>query len=426
MTAYLRLVRNNPDFARLWFAQVISLTGDWFNTIVLATLVVAYAPEEAKGLAVSGFVLARFIPPMLISPVAGVLVDRFDRKLLLVMSNLLRAGVVLLFIPATYNPDLLWTIYVLSIMQFILSAVFEPGQSAITPSLIPHSDLVLANTLYSVTWSVMLAAGAVVGGIVSTLFGAQTALIIDALTFVVAAWLIWRIRGYSHTPRARTTDTHDDTTFAEGLRYLRRTPEVSTTLMVKFGGGLGNVDTLLPIYATHLFVLGNSGELSLGIMHSAFGVGAILGPLVLNRFNNGSLRSMRRLIAIGFVWIVLGWLFMAEASSLWIVCLALVARAMGGSVNWTYSSVMLQKAVPDHFLGRVFAMDMAGFYLATVLSALVHGTVIDLIGPQNAPLVALGTMFVSLVPLAVWLLVVRWLERRGYTAKELAAASVGD
>ena len=75
MNAYWRLLRNNPDFTRLWLAQVVSLLGDWFNTIVLAVLVEEYS--GGSGLAVSLFLLARFVPPMLVGPWAGVLVDRF-------------------------------------------------------------------------------------------------------------------------------------------------------------------------------------------------------------------------------------------------------------------------------------------------------------------------------------------------------------
>jgi MFS family permease len=430
MSEYVRLLRENPDYARLWFSQVISLTGDWFATIVLFTLVASYAPENT-GLAISGLILSRFVPPILISPIAGMLVDRFNRKRLLVLSNLLRAVVALLYIPATTNADLLWTIYALSVVQFFLSAVFEPGQSAITPSLVPHKDLVLANTLASITWSAMLAIGAIIGGIVSTIFGANIALVFDSVTFVVAAWLIWQIR----TPQTKQTvlnsetdNSSDDTSIAEGLRYLRRTPSASTTLLVKFGGSLGNVDTLLPIFATQIFVLEGGGQLSLAIMYSFFGLGAVLGPLLMNRFNDGSVRVMRRLIILGFIGVVFGWMGFAAAPTLLLLCLAIMLRAMGGSTNWTYSSVMLQKTVPDNYLGRVFSMDMAGFYLATVASTLIQGPIIDLIGSEHVRIVAVGTMFVSLIPLAVWILITRWLERREtpQPEPEIIPASVGD
>ena len=425
MTSYARLLRDNPDFARLWLAQVISLLGDWFTTIALSALVVQYSPGS-EGLAISGLLLARFVPAMLLSPLAGVLVDRFDRKRLLVLSNLLRAFVVLMFLVATSGPEWLWLIYVLTILQFVLSSAFEPGQSAIIPAVVARTGLLLANTLVSITWSVMLALGAILGGIIATLFGTGVALLINALTFAVAAWLIAQIRTDTSHP---TVDHHNrplqKTSFREGLRFLRANPDVSSLLLIKMGGSIGSVDTLMTIFATQIFVLGASGQLSLGIMNSAYGLGSILGPLLLNRFNNGTVFTMRRLVIAGFILEALGWLGLANGVTLLIVCLALLVRAMGGSVNWTYSTVMIQKSVPDHYLGRVFSIDMAGFYLAMVTSTFLHGALVDALGGDQVQLIALGTMVVSLIPLVMWALITRWLERRQLLAAQ-SAAPTGD
>ncbi len=413
MQTYLNLLRRNPDFAHLWYAQVISLFGDWFSTITLLALVAAYSPEN-EGLAVSGLLLARSLPPMLISPAAGVLIDRFDRKRLLVWSNWLRAIVVLLLVLTTGGSQWLWAIYALTVIQFSLSAVFEPGQSAVVPSLVQGNDLVIANTLLNVTWSAILAFGAAVGGVVSSVFGATTALLIDALTFVIAGWLIGQIdrRKFRALPRADQLQTAEDTSFREGLRFLKRNRATAATLLVKFGSSLGNIDTLMTIYATQLFVLGGDGQLSLGIMYSAFGVGAIAGPIVLNRFNDGTVGAMRRLIIVGFIWCALGWFVLGSAASLVIVCAALLLRAMGGSANWTYSTIVIQKLVPDSYLGRVFSMDMGMFYVASVISTVVHGSLVDALGVANIGLIGYGTMVVSLVPLVLWVLLTRRLGRR--------------
>ena len=411
MRNYAQLLRDNPDYARLWLAQVVSLLGDWFNTITLVALVTAYSPEYT-GLAVSGFLLARFIPPTLISPFAGVLVDRFDRKRLLLLSNWLRAVVVLLLVLTTQGPQWLWVIYALTAIQFVLSSVFEPAQSAVLPNLVRENDLIKANTLVNITWSAMLAFGAVIGGVVGEVLGGNVALIIDALTFVVAALLILPIQSHRFASEAsKAQKAQTDTSFREGLRFLGRNRPTIGTLLIKFGTSLGNVDTLMAIYATQIFILGSGGQLSLGIMYSAFGFGAIIGPLILNRFNNGSIFTMRRLVLLGFLMATLGWIALGSAWSLVVVCLALVLRAMGGSANWTYSTVMIQKQVPDSYRGRMFSMDMAFFYLATVISTLLHGGLVDALGTENIRVIALGTMVVSLLPLGLWALFTRRMER---------------
>ncbi len=416
MQSYVRLLRNNHDFTRLWLSQVISLLGDWFDTITLLALVVAYSPDN-KGLAVSGLLLSRYIPPMLISPFAGVLVDRFDRKRLLVWSNWLRAGVVLLLVMTTTGPQWLWVIYLLTIFQFSLSAIFEPAQSALTPTLVQGDDLVAANTLGNITWSSMLAFGAAIGGIVSAAVGANVALLFDSVTFIVAALLLRGIKTDKFeavVPLAHEPKT--DTSFREGLRFLHRNKATAATLLIKFGTSLGNIDTLMTIFATQVFVVGVGGQLSLGLMYSTFGFGAIVGPLLLNRFNDGQVSTMRRLVTIGMVLAVLGWFILGNAWSLAAVCLGLFTRAMGGSANWTYSTVMIQKLVPNAYLGRMFSMDMAFFYLATVLSTLIHGTLVDTLGAEHIRQIALGTFVVGLLPLALWALFTRRLQQRADVA----------
>lgn len=413
MSAYLQLLRRNPDFANLWVAQVISLLGDWFNTIVLSALVSAYS--GGSGLAVSAFLLARFVPPLLIGPLAGVLVDRMDRRRLLIISDVARAVVVLLFLLAT-GPDRLWLIYLLTVIQFSLSAVFEPGRSAILPSLLPPQDLVHANTLGSITWSVMLAVGAIAGGLVAAVLGSAAALIVDAATFLLSAVFISRIRLLPHSHPARADvppDQPDDQRrLIDGLRYLAAHPGTAAVLLVKLGQSLGNVDALVIIYATELFIMGQDSTTPLSIMYTAFGVGAVLGPLLTNRINDGSVGQMRRLIGLGFAWITLGWLVFGGASTLALVSGALVLRAMGGSINWTYSSVIIQKSVPDQFLGRVFSLDMAGFQLASVISTIITGLVIETLGSQQVRQVVIGLGLISLVPFAGWVLIVYLIERR--------------
>lgn len=440
MIAYSQLLRRNPGFARLWLAQVVSLTGDWFSTIVLSTLIARYA--DGSGFAISLFLMARFLPPLLFGPFAGVLVDRFDRRKILIYSNVIRIVVVLGFLLAD-SPDRLWIIYALTIVQFTLSTLFEPGQSAITPSLVHREDLVRANTLASITWSTMLAVGALIGGLVAALFGAAVAIVIDALTFAVAAFILTTINDshkITNPPRPEdTADEGEDGSFSEGLRYLRKHPATMAVMLVKGGGSIGNVDLLMTVYATQIFIYGTDGNLSLGIMYSAFGLGAFIGPLLLNRFHDGSVYQMRRIITVGFIFGMLGWVIVGGAWSLAVLAVALAVRGMGGSANWTYSSVILQKSVPDRYLGRVFSLDLAFFQFTTVVSTVIHGLAVDamtaqktyqafeqiavlgntatelaLIVPGNPAvrIIAYATACVALIPLMGWVWVIFTMQKR--------------
>ena len=190
---YIRLLSSNRDFAKLWAAQLVSLLGDWFSTIVISALIVTYTQGTGyQGIAVSGFLIARMLPPLLMRPLAGVLADRFDRKRLLIVSDLLRALAVLGLLFTTRSPDYLPLVYVFVIIQFLVSSVFEPARNAIMPSILYRHQLVIGNTLSSVTWSAMLAVGAITGGLVAELFGIDIALLIDSANISCFPRCWWR------------------------------------------------------------------------------------------------------------------------------------------------------------------------------------------------------------------------------------------
>lgn len=428
---YIRLLNSNHDFAKLWAAQLVSLLGDWFSTIVVSALIITYTQGTGyQGIAVSGFLIARMLPPLLMRPWAGVLADRFDRKRLLIVSDLLRAVAVLGLLFASQSPEYLPLIYVIVIVQFMISSVFEPARNAIMPSVLYRHQLIIGNTLSSVTWSAMLAIGAISGGLVAEIFGTQMALLIDASTFVVSALLVmWIV--IPESPRSeigqqpREVTDKSERTFMDGLRYLRRHPETAAALFVKAGQSITSADTLLIFFGTQVFVLGDQGITSMAILWAAFGLGAIIGPLIANRFSDDSVMALRRLIGAGFALIALGWLFWGLAPSLEFLALAVVVRAMGGSINWTYSSVIIQQQVHDEYLGRMFSLDFAGFELVQTLGILVVGFAIDALGDGGMRAIVFASAIAAVAPLVIWLRIVYWLDKNMIgtvaAAAELAA-----
>ena len=427
---YAHLIRSNREFAKLWLAQLISLLGDWFNTIVISALIVVYtAGSGYQGIAVSAFLIARLLPPLLMRPVAGVLADRFNRKGLLIISDVLRALAVLGLLFTTQGPEHLPLVYVFTIIQFMISSIFEPARNAIMPSVLYRHELVIGNTLSSVTWSAMLAVGAIFGGIVAELFGIRIALLVDAFTFLLSAIIVWRVV-VPDVPRSeiggqeRKRSATSERTFRDGLRHLRANPATAAALFVKAAQSLTNADALLIIYGTQVFVIGDQGITSMAILWAAFGSGAIIGPLITNRFSDDSVRVLRRLISVGFALIALGWLLWGLAPSMELLALAVVVRSMGGSINWTYSSVIIQQIVPDEYLGRMFSLDFAGFELVQTIGIIVVGVLIDAVGGGGLAIIVFASAGVALLPLLGWVWIVQRLESqekaRSLLAGELA------
>jgi MFS family permease len=151
---YIELLRGNRDFRNIWLGQVVSQLGDWFNTIALYTLVLELT---GSGRAVALVLVLRFLPSTVLAPLAGAVADRFDRRRVMILSDLGRAVVVLGFLFVRTADDL-WLVYTLTILQLGLSAFFEPARSAVLPSVVKERELVTANTITSVTWSAMMRA----------------------------------------------------------------------------------------------------------------------------------------------------------------------------------------------------------------------------------------------------------------------------
>jgi MFS family permease len=403
MQRYLALLRTRPQFRYLWLASVVSFAGDWFNTIASVILVTRYLDSTT---AVGLLFVARAIPPFLLSPIAGVIADRFNRKKVLIATDIARFFIVLCFLFVN-SADNAWLIYVLTIAQFMVSAFFEPARAAVLPSLIEGDDeLLTANTLSNVTWSAMLALGAALGGVVAGVFGVSTAIIIDACTFLLSAFFIWRIQVDTRPVRIGEEESSGWRDMVEGFKYVRFHPRTGLTATVKAFTQIGSPDIMIAVYAAQIFVYGEDGALTLGILYAAAGLGAILGPIVANVFSDDSIRMLQNGIAVGFVLVAIGWLLFGWAPLLPLAVVAMFIRHMGGSINWTYSSVVLQMRVPNQFLGRVFAFDFALFTLAMAVSVWLSGIILDktAVTPRTLSyLLAIG----SLIPLLPWI----WLNR---------------
>lgn len=410
MMNYFSFLQLRHKFRSLWLAQVISLTGDWFNTIASVIIVNRYS---ASGLAVGGLFIARALPPFLLGPVAGVVADRFDRRNVLILSDILRACIVLGFLLVD-RPDRLWLLYVLTVLQFSVSAFFEPARAALVPALVEADELLTANTLSSITWSAMLALGGAIGGLTASLFGVRVSLIVDAASFLASAVLVLSITGQFQSEAAHALETGWQN-FVDGLNYVRKNLDVGLVTLVKALGQVGSFDIISALYAARVFREGQDGATTLGLMFTAFGLGSVIGPLISNRLGDSSTIWLRRAILGGFMCMPLAWLIVGTAPSLPIVLAGCILRGAGGSINWTYSDVLLQMTVPNHLLGRVFAFDIAVFTLAVSISLWLTGFVTDQfhLGPRTIVLLlALG----SLAPLAIWAVALRWQNRSAETS----------
>lgn len=413
MQLYLSLLQRNRNFRNLWFARVVSNLGDWFNLLAAAALITQLS---GAGTAISFLFLARFLPLFIMSPFAGVLADRFERRTLLIWTDVLRAVTVLGFLLVD-RPERIWMLYVLTALQFVFSAVFSPTEQSYIPAVVDKEDLVTANALDSFTWSTMLALGALLGGLATAFLGVQTAFVLDALSFLLSAWFLTRIavrsRGRDAAHDARTTPRAALLETVEGMRYLWAQPVLLAFALIKAGGSLvwGGVNVLEIPLAEQAFPLNGNGTLSLGLIYAAVGVGTGLGPILVRNRLGDSWGGMLKAVSIGYAAMTLGTLGLALAPSLGWVLGATTVRGVGTGAIWVFSAVLLQILIPDRLRGRVFAFEFAAFTLAQSISTLWAGYAYDNLGWSLSQVLASAAAG-SLVVSAIWLFFYRRVRNR--------------
>lgn len=399
---YVALLRRNPAFRRLWYGQVTSQLGDWLDAIALYTLLLRLTGSAA---ALGGLLVAQMLPPALVGLGAGVVVDRLPRRAVMIAADLGCAAAVLLFL-FVRSADQVWIIYVVTVFKFTLIALFEPARQALLPSVASREELVAANALSGLTWSVMLAGGAALGGFVAGTLGTSTAFVLDALSFVVSALWTWSV-SVRETHLEGRTPTHPLQDLREGLAFLLHHREVVVYALCKtfWSVGGGAVLVLLPLFGERVFPLGQGGAVSMGLLYAARGVGAGFGPVLAQRWGGTSVRFLRRTLGPAFFLMALGYCLLSVAPSLPLAMACLALAHFGGSMQWVFSTALLQLRVPNRLQGRVFAVELTLLTLATAVSSEAAGLAGDAGWSPRALARAVALLF---VPFGIGLVLLLW------------------
>lgn len=404
--------RRNPDFTKLYAAQLISFGGDWFTSVALLTVVL----EKTHSATLAALVFAaQTIPFAIVSPFAGVIVDRIDRKTIMITADLIRAVLAVGFI-FVQSQGTIWIVFILLASISGFSAFFEPASSAALPNLVAPRDLARANILMGSAWGTMLVVGAALGGLVAGTLGNTAAFVGDALSFAVSAALLVFVGGRFHE---RAPDrTHGITIGAdirETIAFARREHHVLALLVVKGGFGIAaGVIGLISVFAVEVFH-GRAG--TIGLLMSARGLGALVGPFLFRRWTRGRDDRLFTGLSIAGAIFALGYGVFAIAPTVWLAAVGACVAHIGGGSTWTLSTYGLQRFTPDAIRGRVFSFDYGFVTLAIGASVFFSGLAADHIDPR----IVMGSVATVAFALAVgWTMWRRRLfARRKVTAPEV-------
>jgi MFS family permease len=386
------------NFALLWLGSLISFVGDWVLFIALPVYVYDLT---GSALATGGMFIAQTAPRLLFGSIAGVFVDRWDRRRTMIVANLLSAAVLLLLLPVRSITDL-WLVYLAAFLQASISLFFQPAESALVPALVGEEHLVHANALTALNWELTRLIAPPLGGLVMALFGLGSVIAIDSLSFLLSAALIAlialpaaeRVRPnvvhHAHVASVWRAVWHE---LIEGLRLVRR-DRLVRALFIITGVAMVAEGIINVLGFPWLKQVLHGDALTRGWMASAQAVGGLIGGLLIGRVS----RLVRPVYLIGLSGIVLGLVSLALINvtalpidaSLWLPVALLLKLLQGVPIMGLFVSVdtLLQQSVADRYRGRIF-----GAYGAiSALTMLGGQAAAGLLGDQ-----------VGLVPVLNWM-----------------------
>jgi MFS family permease len=376
MHDFTRLLQQNRNYRYTWLGQIVSEVGDHFNNVAVLSLAVA---ATHSGAVVAGLMLSRAIPAVLVGPLAGVLLDRFDRQRIMIASDLIRGFIALGFILAIGYKQT-WLLYLLSALLMVASPFFTSGRSAILPSIATEQELHTANSLTQTTSWMTLAVGAFFGGTTVAAFGYQLAFVFNSLSFFFSAACIANLRSISGHFRAENQSLNETNVarpwheYREGLGYMVKTPLILGIGLIAVGwaSGGGAAQVLFTLFSEMVFKRGAQG---LGQLWGIAGVGLLIGGFVGNRLGKTiGFEAYKK--TIFFCYLLHGGAYIVFSQmrhwgwALFFMGISRASVAVSSVLNWSN----LLKHVEDRFRGRVFATIETMSWSTMMLSMLAAGS----------------------------------------------------
>ena len=378
-SSFSSLLRRNRNYRFTWFGQIVSEIGDHFNNIAVLSLAIEMTHN---GGVVAGVMLSRAIPAVLIGPVAGVWLDRFDRRRIMIASDLVRGVMALGFIAAFVYRQI-WLLYALSALLMAASPFFTSGRSAILPSIATPEELHTANSLTQTTGWISLAVGAFFGGTTAAKFGYEVAFLFNSLSFFFSAFCISRLRspeGHFRAKRLADTTGLNETNVArpwheyrEGLAYMAKSPLILGIALIGVGwaSGGGAAQVLFTLFSEIVFKRGAQG---LGELWGIAGVGLLIGGFIGNRLGKRiSFNTYKK--TVFFCYLLHGGSYIVFSQmrswgwALFFMGMSRASVAVSSVLNWSN----LLKHVEDRFRGRVFSTIETMNWSTMMLSMLAAG-----------------------------------------------------
>jgi MFS family permease len=384
---------------------VISEIGDWFNNIAVLGQAMSLT---GSGLVVTAILLARTVPTVIFGPLAGVITDRFSRRTVLLAADYSRALLALGFLLVT-SPDRIWLSYLFGGLLTAVSIFFNTAKSASIPEIADSEELLPANSMTGSTSALVQTVGGALGGLAAHWLGYNAAFVINALSFLGSALMIYQIQFRTPSGGKKTMKEAQPFSFTsdfqDGLRYIRSNPIVLGLMLIGVGWatGGGAAQILFSLFAVDVFKNGDQG---IGILYSAAGIGIVTGAILANFFfRHRSFSFAKWVLGSSIVLTGIFYSIFSFTQGIWsgVFWLAMSRVVMG--VNQVIGITLLMQVVPEELRGRTFSTRETVVIFTMVLSMLLAGVGQHYTGPRTIGLLSgLATLSTGII----WL-IANWL-----------------
>ncbi len=374
----------NPDqnfkmFKSLWFGQLVSLLG---SEIVQFALVVWLAIETKSAIIMSLSMFLVYIPVILVGPIAGVLVDRWDKKKVLVITDSLQAiATVSLIVIFYFEAPNIWFILGLNFIRAIFQAFHRPSFVTVISLMVPKDKLSRVNGFNQLMTALVYMIGPLLGALVLSIWTIQIILWIDVITFIIAVifLLLVKIPKTNHISKKEQSEQSFKEQFKEGLKYIRDSKGLSATI------GLAMLANFLLMPINTLFVLfilvDHLGtEMDLAIVSAAMQLAIVAGAILTSIKKNWKNKSQIFLLGILFLFIGIIIIGIAPYQYFWVMVIGSFIGFLGVPILNAMMMTIIQLAIPPEAMGRVSSILGLMSSIASPIGILLSGPLAELIG----------------------------------------------
>jgi MFS family permease len=360
MNQYIQLLKSEPTLRRLSAIQLIAYFGAWFSNVAIYTLLLQMqvSPEVVAFTA-----MLHFLSGIIQAPFSGSIIDNMKPKKLMLILIAVEIFATLFLVFVNELSDL-WLLYTLVFLKMAAASFYFTTEMSLLPKLLGGEKLQKANELHSIIWSLSYTLGMAISGFVVFWLGVKVAFILDAMMFVVAFFLLYKLRIEVEFIKSKESLKE---MMRDSFRYFKRNPHAVHLMLMHSFVGLTAFDALVALMVDKYYASIIATSLALGLLHASRAVGLVIGPMILGNWVNN-----KRLVNIFIFQAFAIWLWAYLMKDFYMSLFASVIVGFFTTTLWSYTYTLLQKNIEKKYYGRIVAYnDMLFLTSATITSFMI-------------------------------------------------------